>query len=104
MTELQVTINNLKDVLTRGNRLLFQLEKAQKDLEKPKVPVFPPRFIAVKDVSIKNNFVIGLAASGYGHLQHWPELPDGFKGRALFSVNEIQQIITGLQTLLGEQQ
>ncbi len=35
MTELQVTINNLKDVLTSGNRLLFRLEKAQKDLEAP---------------------------------------------------------------------
>lgn len=35
MTELQVTINNLKDVVTSGNRLLFHLEKAQKDLEAP---------------------------------------------------------------------
>lgn len=32
MTELQATINNLKEVITSGNRFLHRLEKAQKDL------------------------------------------------------------------------
>ena len=35
MTELQSSISSLKEVITSGNRLLFKLEKAQKDLDTP---------------------------------------------------------------------
>ncbi len=35
MTELQVTINNIKEVLIAGDLIVKKLEKAQKDLEKP---------------------------------------------------------------------
>lgn len=98
MTELQVTINNLKDVLTGGNRLLSRLEKAQKDLEKPKVPDFPPRFAAVKHGNFKSClFTIGLELPGV-----WPQLPKYFKGQGAFSKDEILQIIHGLQVLIGE--
>jgi len=94
MTELQVTIANLKDVLAGGNQLLFRLEKAQKDLEKPKVPDFPPRFAAVKDGRL---FTIGLELP-----VNWVRLPEYFKGRGAFTKNEILQIIRGLQVLIGE--
>ena len=35
MTELQVTINNLKEVIIAADLFLQRLEKVQKDLEKP---------------------------------------------------------------------
>ena len=35
MTELQVTINNLKEVIISADLFLQRLEKAQKDLETP---------------------------------------------------------------------
>ena len=35
MTELQVTINNLKEVIIAADLFLQRLEKAQKDLETP---------------------------------------------------------------------
>ncbi len=97
MTELQSSINSLKEVITSGNRLLFKLEKAQKDLEKPKVPNFPACFAVVPDVNLPGHFVIGLKTP-YG----WWELPGDFKGRACFCKAQIQQIIDGLQMLIGD--
>lgn len=97
MTKLQVTINNLKEVCLATELVWRKLEKAQKDLDKLEVPVFPNRFTAVLDESIQNNFVIGLelpASRG--------ELPPRYKGRTAFDRDDIRQIIKGLQTLLGE--
>ena len=99
MTELQIAIGHLKEAISVGNVLLAKMEAEQKDLDKPKVPSFPSRFIVVRDINVSDLFVIGLAAD---NLQHWGELPSNFKGRALFDKEEIQQIITGLQTLLGD--
>lgn len=100
MTELQVTINNLKEVVIVGDLTVQKLEKAQRDLEKPKVPKFPPRFFAGKDNSFPDNFVIGLSKALPG-LYPYNELPKDFVGRGPFTRQEIQEIITGLQTLLG---
>ena len=97
MTELQVTIANLRDVLTGGNQFLFKLETAQKDLEKPKVPDFPPRFVAVKQGNHSRLFMIGLESPA-----NWTRLPEYFEGRGAFTKNEILQIIRGLQVLIGE--
>jgi len=103
MTELQMTIANLKDVITAANRLLFKLEKTQKDLEESKIPEFPSRFIAVKDKCLRDEFVIGLQKTGVFPF-HYTELPPDFIGRACFTKEEIQQIISGLQTLIGDKQ
>ena len=97
MTELQMTINNLGAVILSAGLVLEKLEKAQKDLDKPKVPVFPISFTAVRDESIRACFVIGLENPAT-----WDELPSGYKGRAAFDEGDIRQIIRGLQTLLGE--
>jgi len=97
MTELESSIRSLKESISVGNVLLDKLEREQKDLEKPKAPVFPGRFIAVPDDSISDNFVIGLDLP-----DTWCELPPGYKGRTAFDKEDIRQIIKGLQTLLGE--
>ena len=98
MTELQTTIKRLEQVTFEGYTLLAKLTRAEKDLEKPKVPEFPIRFIAVRDCKIRDTFVIGLE-----QVKDWPDdLPKGFKGRAMFNRGDIWQIIRGLQTLLGE--
>ena len=103
MTTLQITINNLKDVIASGNRLLSRLETAQKNLDKPKTPEFPARFIVVQDENTPEvDFIIGLEDIGGTGITSWHELPPGFKGRAYFSRDELRQIITGLQTLLGD--
>lgn len=97
MTELQVTINNLKEAIIASDLVLQKLETTQKDLDKPKVPSFPSCFCTVKDECMDNLFVIGLKKPIV-----WPELPPNFIGRACFDRVEIKQIIAGLQTLLGE--
>ena len=104
MTELQVTINNLKETIIAADLFLQKLEKTQKNLEKPEVPEFPYSFIAVQDDDVSDHFAIGLRDPGGQFLKRWPELPPDFKGRACFSRGDIQEIIKGLQTLLGEQQ
>ncbi len=101
MTKLQVTINNLKEMLIAGELVLEKLEKAQNDLEKPETSDFPRRFFAAKDTVYSDKFVIGLQDDG-GLLKKHDELPFDFLGRTCFNKEAIQQIITGLQTLLGD--
>lgn len=96
MTELQIAIGHLKETISVGNVLLAKLEQ-QEEAEKSKSPKFPARFVAVKDSIIEGDFVIGMVDP-----RSWPELPHGFLGRACFSEKDIRQIITGLQTLLGD--
>lgn len=101
MTKLQVTINNLEDVLTSGNRLLLKLKEASEDLENLKAPEFPRRFFVAKDAVYSDMFVIGLQ-DDVSLLKKHDELPPDFRGRTCFNKRDIQQIIVGLQTLLGD--
>jgi len=98
MTELQVTINNLKEACIAAELFLEKLEKAQKDLENPETPRFPSSFTVVRDKTFPTgHYVIGLETP-----RKWEELPEGFVGRACYNKKEIRWIITGLQTLIGE--
>lgn len=97
MTELQIMINELKTRVEQALNLVARLEKQQKDLEKTKEPEFPTCFIVTKDRDFEDNFVIGLQKPC-----NWRELPQDFVGRAGYDRGEIQQIIRGLQTLLGD--
>ncbi len=97
MTELQVTINNLKEACIAAERLLEKLEK-QQEAEKALEPKFPVCFTVVKDMTNTNQYVIGINRPA-----DWPELPSNFKGRACLKGYDLQQIITGLQTLLGDE-
>lgn len=97
MTELQIMINELKTRVEQALNLVARLEKQQKDLRETKEPEFPSCFIVVKDRDFDGNFVIGLQKPC-----DWRELPQYFVGRAGYDRDEIQQIIRGLQTLLGE--
>jgi len=105
MTELELTIRHLKEAISVGNVLLKKLEIQQKDLKKSKEPNFPYRFIAVKDKHFNetDEFIIGLQKAEREFLNRWEELPPDFMGRACFTKYEIQEIILGLQTLLGDQ-
>ena len=100
MTELQLTINNLKEAIIAADLVLQKLEKAQEALEKQRIPTFPKTFIATKDATFSKAYVIGLDNSS--PLHPWTELPKVFVGRACFSQEDIRQIITGLQTLIGD--
>ena len=102
MTELQLAIGHLKEAISVGNVLLVKLEAEQKDLDRSEIPEFPRRFFAAKDTIYPGQFVIGLQDDGF--LKKHDELPFDFLGRTCFSRAAIQQIIEGLQTLLGEQQ
>jgi len=102
MTELELAIGHLKETISVGNVLLAKLEKQQEEASKPKVPVFPYRFIAVPDKTIQGYFVIGLRDDGPTLFKKWSELPEGFVGRSCFSRETMQELIKGLQTLLGE--
>jgi len=81
--------------------LLITYEEQKPTPVKPKTPIFPSRFIAVKDNHAYNNFVIGLRKSG-DFPCHYTELPPNFVGRACITRKEIQEIIWGLQTLIGD--
>ncbi len=96
MTELQTTIKSLTQTIIDETLLLGRLERQQKDLEESKVPKFPGSFIMVPDMYERGLFVIGLHKPST-----WSELPDDFKGRACFTKKDIQQIIDGLQMLIG---
>jgi hypothetical protein len=96
MTKLQVAINNLKETCIAAELLLEKLKKAQRNSEKS-VGKFPFSFIAVKDDSLPDHYVLGLK-----NPIEWAELPKGFAGRACYDKAEIQQIIRGLQILIGE--
>lgn len=96
MTELQTTISRLKKTISAGNALLAELEAGQKDLDKLKAPKFPSTFIAMP-TGRSSLFTIGLEIP-----YEEARLPKNFKGRSVFVKSDIRQIITGLQTLLGE--
>ena len=95
MTELQVTISNLKEVCITAELVLEKLEKTQKDLE---TLAFCSRFIVTKDRVTPDSFVIGIPAPAC----NWVKLPGGFLGRAGYSKNDLRLIMLQIQTLLGE--
>lgn len=97
MTELQEKIKKITQTITDKNLLLCKLKRTQKDLEKPKAPKFPYRFIAKEDSIILGTFIIGL-----DYPTDWDELPENYKGRTAFDEADLRQIISGLQTLLGD--
>ncbi len=98
MTELQVEINDLKEVIIAADLVLEKLKKANEDLKKSKVPSFPSRFIVMADSQIAGTFLIGLHSP-----TTWDGLPTNFRGRSCFDKQDIQQIIDGLQMLIGEE-
>lgn len=101
MTELQLAIGHLKETVSVGNVLLTKLQKEQEEAKKSKVPEFPCRFIVVKDMT-SPDFIIGLETEGGTGITSWDELPSNFKGRAFFSKHDLQDIVSGIQTLLGD--
>lgn len=104
MTELQLAIGHLKETISVGNVLLDKMEKQQAVAERPKVPVFPWRFLVVRDSDSPENFIIGLKEDDIGTgITTWKELPSNFKGRAFFSKHDLRDIVSGIQTLLGDE-
>jgi hypothetical protein len=102
MNELESSIGSLKKATLEGYTLLAKLERGQKDLEESKVPVFPDRFMVVKDNQEDRHFLIGLKLPSTANLTNWSELPADFVGRVGFTADDLRQIIMGIQTLLGE--
>ena len=99
MTELRLAIGHLKETISVGNVLLAKMEKQQEEIEKSKTPRFPACFLITKDEDFEDHFILGLK-----HPSNWSELPQGYIGRTCYDREELQQIIRGIQTLLGEQQ